>query len=85
MFTIGVAASVFIMPFFTSTFYGWNIEEMDEVELKRKFKTLYEGLNLDMEKGKRKSGLFFPFFFVIRRLFFIGSAIWLSNFLCLKL
>ena len=64
LFTIAIAATVFIMPFFTPLFYGWNIEEMDEVEFKRKFGTLYQGLNLDMEKGKRKTGLFFPFFFV---------------------
>ena len=81
LFTIGVAIVVFIMPFFTSVFYGWNIDKMDEVEFKRRFGTLYQGLNLDMEEGKRKSGLFFPFFFVIRRIAFVGAAIWLAHFL----
>ena len=54
---------------------------MDDEEFKRKFGTLYSGLNLDMDENKRKFGLFFPFFFVIRRLMFIAAAILFENFL----
>ena len=81
IFTIGMICSVLMMPLFTSIFYGCKIDQMDDDEFKSKFGTLYEGLNLDMDKGKRKSGLFFPFFFVIRRLLFVTAAIWLSHFL----
>lgn len=33
-----------------------------------------------MEKGNRKSALFYPFFFILRRIMFVVSAIWLNNF-----
>ena len=49
-------AVVFVMPLFTSIFYGRNIDKMDDEEFKKKFGTLYEGLNLDMEEGKREAG-----------------------------
>ena len=82
LFTIGLLVCILIMPFYTSVFYGWNINKMDLPEFNRIFGTLYEGLNLDMEDStKRLTGLFFPFFFVVRRLLFIVAAIFLENFL----
>ena len=56
---------------------------MDDEEFKSKYGALYDGLCLDMEEGednKRKSGLLFPFFFVLRRILFVVSAIWLDHF-----
>ena len=45
------------------------------------FGTLYVGLNLDTDESKRTTGLFFPFFFVIRRLLFLVAAMFMQGFL----
>ena len=50
-------------------------------EFAQKFGTLYGGLNLSEKESKRVTGLFFPFFFVVRRLLFILVAIFLDDFL----
>jgi len=81
LFNIGLAAVLLIMPFFTSLFYYFNADNMDDEEFEIKFGTLYSGLNLDLKENKRKSALFFPFFFVIRRLLFLVAAIFLNGFL----
>ena len=41
VFTIGLAFPLSIMPLFTSVFYGWNIDNIDEDEFAEKFGTLY--------------------------------------------
>lgn len=81
MFNIGLAVVLLIMPFFISMFYYFNADYMDDEEFEIKFGTLYNGLNLDLKENKRKSALFFPFFFVIRRLMFLVAAIFLNGFL----
>jgi len=80
-FTFGLAIALLIMPFYTSLFYGWKINELDDEEFTEKFGTLYSGLNLDTKEDKRKIGLFFPFFFVVRRILFVFAAIFLEKFL----
>ena len=85
IFTIAMAVIVIIMPLYSSIFYGLNVDEMDETEFKSKFGTLYEGLNLDMDENKRKYALLFPFFYIVRRLLFVASAIWLEHFLWAQL
>ena len=54
---------------------------MEDEEFQKKYGTLYEGLCLDMEDSKRRTALLFPVFFVIRRLLFVASAIWLDGFI----
>ena len=38
-----------------------------------------------MDESKRMYGLFFPFFFIVRRLMFVAAAIWLEHFLWAQL
>ena len=75
------AVIALLMPFYTSIFHGWNMDKMDDENFSEKFGALYSGLNLDEKQDKRKSGLFFPFFFVVRRLLFFVAAIFLQHFL----
>ena len=81
VFTIAFAVVALLMPFYTSIFHGWNIDKMDDEDFSNKFCALYSGLNLDEKDSKRKSGLFYPFFFVVRRLLFFVAAIFLQDFL----
>lgn len=81
VFTFAIATGIGILPLFTSLFYGCQLKKLDDEEFKRKFGTLYEGLNLDIKENKRVSGLFFPFFFVLRRVLFVVAAIFMEHFL----
>ena len=81
VFTIVFAAIALLMPFYTSIFHGWNIDKMDDEKFSEKFGALYSGLNLDEKDSKRKSGLFFPFFFVVRRLLFFVAVIFFQDFI----
>ena len=53
---------------------------MDEEQFTKKYGTLYEGLQLDMEENKRKSALLFPSLFIVRRLAFTAVVVWLDWF-----
>ena len=79
------AVIALLMPFYTSIFHGWNIDKMDDANFSQKFGALYSGLNLDKKDSKRKSGLFFPFFFVLRRLLFFVAAIFLQQYTLFQL
>merc|ERR1712151_786975 len=81
VFTFAIAGGIVILPLFTSIFYGCKISKLDDEEFKTKFGTLYEGLNLDIKEKKRVSGLFFPFFFVLRRILFVFAAIFMEHFI----
>ena len=71
---------VFFMPLFTLIFYYWKIDSLEEEEFKIKYGTLYDGLQLDMEKDKRKEALIYPFLFIIRRLVFMVTVIFMAHF-----
>ena len=45
---------VILMPLFTLVFYYYKIDSVEDEEFKTKYGTLYEGLELDMDKDKRK-------------------------------
>ena len=85
LLTIALTVAVCIMPLFTSVFYALNMDNMEDQEFNTKFGTLYSGLNLSMEDKKKKYSLIFPFFFVLRRILFVVSAIVFSNFLWMQL
>ena len=74
------AIAVAIIPLYTSAFYYCNVQKLDDESWTKKYGALYEGLQLSMEANKRKAALFFPFFFVIRRMAFMASVIWLGHF-----
>ena len=54
---------------------------MENEEFQVKYGSLYSGLNLSEKESKRLTGLFFPFFFVFRRMLFVVAAVFLENFL----
>lgn len=85
LFTFAIAITIAIMPFYTTLFYGWKFNKLDDEEFASKFGTLYSGLNLDMAEHTRRNGLFFPFFFILRRLLFVFAAIYMESFLWLQL
>ena len=70
-----------IIPFYTSFYYYCNVDKLEDEKWAEKYGTLYDGLQLSTEENKRKSALFFPFFFVIRRLAFVFAVIYMKDFL----
>ena len=83
IFNIVFAVIVLVMPLLTSIFYYINIDRVDEEEFKRKYGTLYDGLQLDDSEDKRKSAIIYPFLFIIRRLVFMITVIWFDYFVWL--
>ena len=80
IWTLSFAFIVLILPLFTSFFYYCRIDQVDDEQFTKKYGTLYEGLQLDMDEDKRKSALIFPFLFLLRRLAFTAVVIWLDWF-----
>ena len=68
------------MPLFTLVFYYCKIDSIEDEEFKDKYGTLYEGLELDMDKDKRKEALIYPFLFILRRIVFMISVIFMAHF-----
>lgn len=81
IFTLLLLGACIALPLYIVFFYSWNVDKMGDAEFANKFGTLYGGLNLSEKESKRKTGLFFPFFFVFRRMLFVLTAIFLKNFL----
>ena len=80
IFTAIFAAAVLILPIFASVFYYCKVDSVEEEIFREKYGTLYEGLQLDMQEGKRKSALIYPFLFILRRLLFMASVIFMADF-----
>ena len=80
LWTLSFAFIALILPLFTSFFYYCRIDQVDDEQFTKKYGTLYEGLQLDMDEDKRKSALIFPFLFLLRRLAFTAVVIWLDWF-----
>ena len=80
VFTVCFALVVLFMPTFTLLFYYNKIDSVEEHEFKTKYGTLYDGLQLDLEEDKRKSALFYPFLFIVRRLIFMITVIFMAHF-----
>ena len=68
------------MPIFASVFYFCKIDDVEEEIFREKYGTLYDGLQLDMQENKRKSALIYPFLFMLRRLLFTASVIFMADF-----
>ena len=69
-----------VLPIFASVFYFCKIDSVEEEIFREKYGTLYEGLQLDMQENKRKSALIYPFLFILRRLLFTASVIFMADF-----
>ena len=53
IFTVVFAVIVIIMPILTSIVYYWNIDRIEEETFKKRYGTLYDGLELDESQDKR--------------------------------
>ena len=80
IFTVSFALVVLFMPLFTLVFYYYKIDSLEDEAFKTKYGTLYDGLQLDLEKDKRKSALIYPFLFIIRRLAFMITVVFMAHF-----
>ena len=80
IFTILFVILVIFMPLFTLIFYYYKIDSVEDEEFKNKYGTLYEGLELDMDKDKRKEALIYPFLFILRRIVFMITVIFMAHF-----
>ena len=80
VFTVIFAVAVLIMPLFSSIFYYCKIDSVEEHVFRKKYGTLYEGLKLDMEQNKRKHALIYPFLFIVRRLAFMVTVVFMASF-----
>ena len=58
------------LPIFIAVFYPCHLDKLDEEEFTEKYGNIYEGLVLSKSKEKRLIALFYPFWFVTRRLIF---------------
>ena len=85
IFTIVFGVIVIILPLLTSIIYYCNIDRIEEEEFKRKYGTLYDGLQLDDSADKRKSALIYPFLFILRRLVFMVTVVWFDYFVWIQI
>ena len=76
VFSIVVSVALFGLPIFIGLFYSCNIHKMDDETFVDSFGDIYDGLVLDKSPEKRLSAVFYPFWFVTRRLLFALICIW---------
>ena len=67
------------LPIFIAIFYPVHVDKLDDEEFTQKYGNIYEGLVLDKSKDKRLVALFYPFWFVTRRLIFAMICIFAEN------
>ena len=65
-----VSGILIILPIFIASFYGCHIEELEDDKFKESWGDIYDGLVLKKDRGTRMVALFYPFWFVFRRLVF---------------
>ena len=80
IFTIFFTVAVLLLPLFTSVFYYRNIDKVEDEQFTSDYGTLYDGLQLDLAKEKRKSALLYPSMFILRRLAFSLSVFVYADF-----
>ena len=80
VFTVVFAIIYLLMPLYVGLFYYINIDKVENEHFRKRYGTLYDGLELEIEENKRKSALIFPLLFVVRRIVFLVSVIWLNHF-----
>jgi hypothetical protein len=60
---------LWILVFYSCKYYSWTTEEFDQ-----KFGSVLDGL-----KKENLSSLFYPVFFMVRRLAFVYFGVWLAS------
>ena len=76
VFSIILTTLLLALPLFIAIFYTYNIEMMDDDGFIESFGDIYDGLLLSKNPRKRLSAVFYPFWFVTRRLIFALICIW---------
>lgn len=70
VFSIVVTCILFGLPLFIAGFYTCHVDKMEDEEFVEKYGDIYDGLVLSTSREKRLIALFYPFWFVTRRLIF---------------
>ena len=78
-FSIVMSILLLGLPIFIATFYFINANKMDDEKFQGKFGDIYDGLVLSNNATKRRIALFYPFWFVTRRLIFALICILLKE------
>ena len=76
VFTIIMVTLLLALPLFIAIFYTYNIENMDDEAFIESYGDIYDGLLLSKNPRKRLAAVFYPFWFVTRRLIFALVCIW---------
>lgn len=74
MLSYGFMAVLTIMPVWVAIFYCYNFKKLEDKKFAERYGSAYDGL-----RTKRKSILFFPIYFLLRRAIFLVTAIFGSN------
>lgn len=85
-FTVLVGIALIALPFYILFYYFRNVHTLDDEEFQERFGTLLDDLKIESNENeetkdlifKRKISVLFPFFFVVRRLIFVGISIGLA-------
>ena len=70
IFSILTSFILFGLPIFIASWYPCHLDKLDDEEFIEKYGNVYDGLVMSKEKDKRLIALFYPFWFVTRRLIF---------------
>ena len=68
------------MPIFIVGFYLCHMKDLGDDDFKKRYGDIYEGLVLSKKPNKRLTALFYPFWFVMRRLIFSLVVIFLDTY-----
>ena len=85
VFSIVVTCILVGLPLFIAFFYTRHVDRMEDDEFVEKYGDIYEGLVLSQSREKRLIALFYPFWFVTRRLIFALICILAQKLLYLQL
>ena len=75
LFTLLFALIVCGLPIFIWSYFACNLGEMGDEEFDGKWGEFYSGLALDKTRSRRYRVLFYPFWFVMRRLLFAFTVV----------
>jgi hypothetical protein len=70
VFTIILTTVLLGMPLFIVGFYMCHTKDLEDKEFRERYGDIYDGLVLSKKPNKRFTALFYPFWFVMRRLIF---------------
>ena len=85
VFSIVMTCILVGLPIFIAVFYTWNVDLLEDDDFVEKYGDIYDGLVLSQRREKRRAALFYPFWFVTRRLIFALICILAEKILWLQL